>query len=610
MCGLLLWFHSGPLTGDMTANSCLHDFDDATAKLSKDPAKPPSMMQIILHSAGLGVISMAVALGLASVVITLLMPMLFSELITSLMDPTVSESTLWLYASGFFVLPLLGSLCTQHSLYFAHIHATRARAAACAAIYRKALVVDMSARKAGSLDLNVGTIVNLLSTDTLLLSSGARHIPAVIRMPFLIILAMVLLYREVEWAALIGLVLMLLSSPVNAKLMSKVYTLYFAKMKIADERVKIVNELLGGIRIIKYYAWERPFARKITQIRDRETSVLLKFNYFVLVAFTVLSGATVIIMTLVVFLVYTVAISTHLDPARAFTTIQLFALIQMPLTQLPLSAVGLLQAIAAGNRIMQFIRAGELPAADVRDAACTAEDERENVAIHVRGAKFAWPADAAAEKSNNGAPTAVGPKPNAGETKQDAGEGGTAATEEVTVSVPGAGAGAGANAGAGVTAHEGPVVLDIPNLAIKKGEFVAVVGSVGSFKSSLMQALLGDMPRVEDNEGTRMGRVDTYGTVAYAAQQAWICNQTLQENILFNTKHDGSWYRRVKTACQLDADVRVLDGGDQTEIGERGITLSGGQKARVSLARACYANCDIVIADDPLAAVRLLLGPE
>ena len=160
----------------------------------------------------------------------------------------------------------------------------------------------------------------------------------------------------------------------------------------------------------------------------------------------------------------------------------------------------------------------------------------------------------------------------------------------------------------GAEAAAGPVpgvIMEIDDLQIKRGEFVAVVGSVGSYKSSLLSALLGDMPRYPATQGATHGRVDVHGSIAFVSQQSWICNMTLRDNILFDSPYDGHHYRKVKRACQLEADIEALDGGDMCEIGERGITLSGGQKARVALARACYANNDVVVADDPLAAVRL-----
>lgn len=127
------------------------------------------------------------------------------------------------------------------------------------------------------------------------------------------------------------------------------------------------------------------------------------------------------------------------------------------------------------------------------------------------------------------------------------------------------------------------------------------MGTVGSGKSSLISAFLGEMDKTA-------GRVNTIGAIAYVAQQAWIQNATLRDNILFGKTFNKSLYDKVIDACALTPDFAMLPAGDQTEIGEKGINLSGGQKQRVSLARAVYANTDIYFLDDPLSAVDSHVG--
>ena len=139
------------------------------------------------------------------------------------------------------------------------------------------------------------------------------------------------------------------------------------------------------------------------------------------------------------------------------------------------------------------------------------------------------------------------------------------------------------------------------NLQVEKEKCVAVVGTVGSGKSSLLSALLGEMDKIS-------GRVNTVGKIAYVSQQAWIQNATLQDNILFGRSMDRKRYEQIIQACALKPDIEILPGGDQTEIGEKGINLSGGQKQRVSLARAVYNDADVYFLDDPLSAVDSHVG--
>ncbi|KAE9460562.1 hypothetical protein C3L33_07612, partial [Rhododendron williamsianum] len=149
----------------------------------------------------------------------------------------------------------------------------------------------------------------------------------------------------------------------------------------------------------------------------------------------------------------------------------------------------------------------------------------------------------------------------------------------------------------------GEKVVKNLNFEIKKGELAAIVGTVGSGKSSLLSAILGEMHKMS-------GKVKVCGTTAYVAQTSWIQNGTIQENILFGSPMDGERYREVIKVCCLGKDLEMMEFGDQTEIGERGINLSGGQKQRIQLARAVYQDCDIYLLDDVFSAVDAHTGSE
>lgn len=176
---------------------------------------------------------------------------------------------------------------------------------------------------------------------------------------------------------------------------------------------------------------------------------------------------------------------------------------------------------------------------------------------------------------------------------------------------------------ASFTWGEEELVLKNINLYVIKGQIAAVVGPVGSGKSSLIASILGETEK-------KSGTVNTDGSMAYVAQQAWIQNATLQvslmnikksikitkikyslllkDNILFGKTMDKVYYDQVLEACALVQDLKILPGGDQTEIGEKGINLSGGQKQRVALARAVYSRADTYLLDDPLSAVDSHVG--
>jgi ABC-type multidrug transport system fused ATPase/permease subunit len=130
---------------------------------------------------------------------------------------------------------------------------------------------------------------------------------------------------------------------------------------------------------------------------------------------------------------------------------------------------------------------------------------------------------------------------------------------------------------------------------------MAVVGRVGDGKSSLLGAILGEMIRSD-------GKVTVRGELAYFSQTSWILSATVKDNITFGHRFDQAFYEKVLDACALRADLAVLPSGDMTEVGEKGVSLSGGQKARICLARTCYARADVYLLDDPLSAVDAHVG--
>ncbi|MBA0652895.1 hypothetical protein Goklo_020119 [Gossypium klotzschianum] len=151
--------------------------------------------------------------------------------------------------------------------------------------------------------------------------------------------------------------------------------------------------------------------------------------------------------------------------------------------------------------------------------------------------------------------------------------------------------------------EKGEQVLKNINLEVKKGELTAIVGTVGSGKSSLLASILGEMHKIS-------GKVKLCGSTAYVAQTSWIQNGTIQENILFGLPMNEEKYKEVIKVCCLEKDLEMMEFGDQTEIGERGINLSGGQKQRIQLARAVYQDCDIYLLDDVFSAVDAHTGTD
>ena len=149
--------------------------------------------------------------------------------------------------------------------------------------------------------------------------------------------------------------------------------------------------------------------------------------------------------------------------------------------------------------------------------------------------------------------------------------------------------------------YEKSAILKTININLAKNSLTAIVGVVGSGKSSVLQAILGEMEMIT-------GQMKINGKMAYVSQQPWIQNLSLKDNIVFNQPYDESKYQEIINVCSLKDDLHLLSNGDQTEIGENGLNLSGGQKQRIALARALYFDADILLLDDPLSAVDAHVG--
>ena len=308
---------------------------------------------------------------------------------------------------------------------------------------------------------------------------------------------------------------------------------------------------------------------------------------------TFLWGATPVFVTLMSFVLF-VALGNDLTAARAFTSLSLFNIMRFPLNMLPASITRIIDLSVVNRRLDRFMNTPELEAT-TDESSSTPADERSSaytplsfeghftsnrpaatgeMGLEIVSGAFRWP-DAKAAGTGQDDPPARG-----------AAARGAAAR------------GAGARAPPSEARVRETLSL---SLSVRRGSLVGVSGPVGSGKSSLLQALIHEMPRMG-------GRVVVRGKVAYCAQEPWIQNATLCNNVLFGRPFDSARYEQVLHACALTADIEQLPGGDGCEIGERGINLSGGQKARVALARACYQEADIYLLDDVLSAVDAHVG--
>ncbi|OZJ03176.1 hypothetical protein BZG36_04070 [Bifiguratus adelaidae] len=422
---------------------------------------------------------------------------------------------------------------------------------------------------ANSQPANVGKIVNLMSVDTNRVTGCMSFIHILVGAPMSLIIGGFLLYQLLGWSSLVGMAMLFVTMPLNSMTSRLFRKLQKLLMEARDERVSQTNEIFQAIRMIKFFAWERTFAKKVMKARDAELRRVIH-TYIVHVLFFLLFQAAPLLVTLLSFLCYTKAQGGELTAPIAFTAILLFERLRFPLNALPQVIVAVVNAGVSLERIAQFLEEGEI---DSARQTITERDGNGQYKIALENVTAQWY-------------SADGDKDDA-DADADTREG-TLDTNRF-------------------------YVKDI-SATFPVGELSIVCGPTGSGKSALLMALLGELdilsgkvflPRRAPFSKKTVDPTTGYVTdgVAYVPQQAWLQNATIKNNILFGEPFDAERYEEVLQVCALKRDLEILDDGDETEIGEKGITLSGGQKQRVSLARAVYSRAQHVLMDDCLSAV-------
>ncbi|XP_061083514.1 ATP-binding cassette sub-family C member 2-like [Conger conger] len=457
-------------------------------------------------------------------------PQLLKLLVAYTDDMTIYTWKGYLYIVLLLLVNILQSLFLQQHYQRCFVLGTQVRTAIMAAVYKKTLVVSNDARK----ESTVGETVNLMSADAQRFNEVTNFIHLLWSCPLQIALAIMFLWLELGPSTLAGLAVMVLMVPVNGLLAIKSRDFQMENMKYKDNRLKIINEMLNGIKTLKLYAWEPPYEAQVHEIREKELGVMKKFAYLTSMSTFMFAGAPALVSVATFAVFVSVTPENVLDAQKAFTSISLFNLLSFPLDMLPMLISAMVQTSVSKKRLEKFLGAEDL------DSKTVCHDSSFNTAVSVYDGTFAWGKD-------------VDP------------------------------------------------VLKSVSLDIKPGRLVAVVGAVGAGKSSLISAILGEMHSIK-------GYINIMGSIAYVPQQAWIQNATLRDNILFGSSLEEARFHKVLDACALVPDLELLPGGDQTEIGEKGINLSGGQKQRVSMARAVYSSADIFLLDDPLSAVDSHVG--
>ncbi|CAF1016730.1 unnamed protein product, partial [Brachionus calyciflorus] len=390
-------------------------------------------------------------------------PLILDKLLTFIKDKNQNITVGFFYTGLLFISSLIQSFVVQHYFHRMFIVGTRINTSIVNLIYKKNLRLLASAKKTTT----VGEITNLVALDAHMLGELTNYLNILWSAPLQIIVAMILLWQYLGVASIIGVSTILIFIPLNIYIGTKTEKNLFSKFKYQDSRIKMMSEILYGIKIIKFYGWELSFKDIIGKIRTKE------LNYLKRMGLVYISSTFIWMLTSILIIVVSFGSFLLLNDSEKFTanvifvSLSLFNILKVPLTVLPNIISLVISAKASLVRISTFLLKEEINKNEISN------EDIPDVAVKCDNVDLAW---------------------------------------DTT-----------------------PFFKEL-NLEVKKGKLLAVVGSVGSGKSSLLSGLLGEMNKLND------GLINLNGHTAYVPQQAWIQNETVRNNILFGSPYDESFY--------------------------------------------------------------------
>lgn len=401
-------------------------------------------------------------------------------------------------------------------------------------LYRKSLRLNQASLEIAS----KASLTNLLSNDLLRFDQFASAQVHLIATPIAICISAYLLqeYFVGPWPTLTCLATILAINLIQTAVGTRVGKFRTSTAKRTDERIRIINEFVRGIRTIKMYAWEEPLKELVRIARRREINMFAIINFFKALNHTIflVADQLIVFATISVY----VSLGNSVNPRNVFVLLAFCSSIRIPLMfEFPRAISLAVETIVSCRRINDYLQLAEFEQSNNDSSIMRNENLAESSVRELifKNVYAKWP-------------------------KQQ------------------------------------QALIQNLSLGLVNGKLLLVASRVGSGKSTLLLTILGELPILS-------GNIQINGQLSYCSQEAWIFPGSLRDNILFGHPFDSERYNKILIVSCLTKDVEVLPDGDQTLVGERGVALSGGQKARVNLARSLYTQADIYLLDDPLSAV-------
>ncbi|GAB0093529.1 probable multidrug resistance-associated protein lethal(2)03659 [Sergentomyia squamirostris] len=561
-----------------------HKFEKLWAVESKK--KSPTLLRVYLKAYGLPVIGWGLLFSLIETVTRVAQPLCLGGLVMyfSPGEAPVTKEEAYLYASGIVLSSLIPVLLFHPFILFIFQHGMKIRVGTCALMYKKVMRLS----KCTTFDGLNGQVINMMSNDVGRFDIAMAFIHDLWKGPIEAILLGYFIYREIGVSGVIGMAFLLSFIPLQAYIGRKAATFRLLTAKRTDVRIRFMNEIIQGIQVIKMYAWEKSFAAMVDKVRRKEINAIRGSSYV---------KATFYCFTLISKFALFLSLMSYIYFGNVFTARKVFivssfynVLNESMVHFWPMAITTCAEAYISAKRITQFLLTSETKARPQPDVL-------ENGVVLTNGKSDKEVSQSVKNRVHNlknkltvnGKCDAEHLLPAAPRIENEEAERKGVILKGVTALW---------NGNDGGEATNGLISM---NLDAKEGKVCAVIGPVGSGKTTLLQTIIGEL---QLDEGT----IEVNGRVSYAAQEPWLFEGSIRRNILFVEEYDEERYHEVIKVCALQKDLDMFPHGDVTIVGERGVSLSGGQKARVSLARAIYKKADIYLLDDPLSAVDTHVG--
>ena len=459
-------------------------------------------------------------------------------------------------AVGLVLSKILTTFFHHHTKFHSEISGVRAENAVSALIYEKVTKSSIFIKN----QISEGEILNYIQVDAEKLNYLFTSLPAIIVIPVNIVISFYALFKFFGLTFFVGIGILI----VLIIIIWIIQWRYLVNTKILlqkkDKRMRLTTHTLHIIKILKLFGWEEEFREKIDEKRNDEL-INIK-NIFILIALRTFVNSNLTILTSL----GTIGVYTHyhgaMDVETLFSSSQLIEEVAEPMVNIPQYITDLESLKISLNRIQNFLVVKDIE-----------KKMNENIEIKI-------------ENNNENVEN--------GETKNyNEYENGNENAIEYQ------------NCDFGIKGNiieENKILLKGLNMLIKKGDLVTIIGETGTGKSCLINSILNNLELLnQDNPEVKYYYFSP--KLSYAAQDPWIMNGTIRDNIIFYSEFNEEKYNKVVNACQLDKDFNNFKHSDMTEVGSTGNNISGGQRARIALARALYRDADIYLFDDPIPSV-------